>query len=107
VIVNETFVRRFLKDTPPIGARVRRMAMPGLDEPPPMAIVGVVRDAAYRSVRDEAAPTAYLPMAQMKPAEMPPFASLRVRAANGRPALLIKGVAAALSDTDPVSRSPS
>jgi putative ABC transport system permease protein len=99
VIVNDAFVRRFLKGTPPLGARIRSMPSPR-QQPPALEIVGVVRNAAYRSVRETASPTAYVPLAQLEKNELPPFASISVRAAQGSPASLVKSIAAALSTVD-------
>jgi putative ABC transport system permease protein len=61
VVVNEMFVRRFLGETPPIGARV--------SVGPPQAaqsfeVVGVVNDAVYRSARRGVVPTMYHPLQQ-------------------------------------------
>jgi putative ABC transport system permease protein len=60
-IVNETFVRRFVGDTPPIGARIT------IGQPPSSEvyeIVGVVNDAVYRSARRGVVPTMYHPLEQ-------------------------------------------
>jgi ABC-type antimicrobial peptide transport system permease subunit len=59
-------------------------------------VVGYVRDAVYRSLRDPVPPTMYIPVPQQQ--EPPPFISISVRAAGGNPALLTKSLAAALTD---------
>jgi len=97
VIVNETFVRRFMASTAPLGQRIRK----GISgrQGPWLEIVGVVADAAYRSVREPMPPTVYLPLAQVK--EPPAIMRLSVRAATGPPARLIDSVAAAIQQIDP------
>ena len=60
-VVNEMFVRRFLRETAPIGARVT------VGEPPSAhtyEVVGVVNDAVYRSTRRGVVPTMYHPLEQ-------------------------------------------
>jgi len=61
VVVNETFVRRFLGETPPIGARVTVGQAPSAQT---FEIVGVVNDAVYRSTRRGVVPTMYHPLEQ-------------------------------------------
>ncbi len=67
---------------------------------PFMEIVGLARDAVYRSLRDPVPPTMYLPLAQ--PPEDGPMSSISVsvRAAGGSPALLTKSVVGAVADVD-------
>jgi predicted permease len=60
-VVNETFVRRFLGETPPIGARVTVGQPPSAET---FEVVGVVNDAVYRSARRGVAPTMYHPLGQ-------------------------------------------
>jgi hypothetical protein len=60
-VVNETFVRRFLGGTPPIGARVTVGQPPSADT---FEVVGVVNDAVYRSARRGVVPTMYHPLEQ-------------------------------------------
>ena len=61
-VVNETFVRRYLRGRNPLGQKVSRAGADG----PPMDIVGVVRDALFSaSVRYLAAPSSvFVPYAQ-------------------------------------------
>ena len=61
VVVNEMFVRRFLSDTPPIGARVTIGSAPRAET---FEVVGVVNDAVYRSARRGVVPTIYHPLEQ-------------------------------------------
>ncbi|MGH9370814.1 MAG: FtsX-like permease family protein, partial [Vicinamibacterales bacterium] len=59
-IVNESFARKFTYGRNPVGTRVRQPAFstrPAIDR----QIVGYVRDAAYRSLREPVPPTMYIP----------------------------------------------
>jgi predicted permease len=59
-IVNEAFARVYFDGQNPVGKRVNRR--PTKDVEAPMEIVGLVRDAAYFSVREAMHPTVYLPV---------------------------------------------
>jgi predicted permease len=59
VIVNQTFVTRYLGNRHPIGVRIGFGRDPGT--PTPIEIVGVVSDAKYRSLRNETEPQAFFP----------------------------------------------
>jgi putative ABC transport system permease protein len=93
-IVNETFARRFSYGRNPVGTRIRQ---PGSGTRPSIdrEIVGYVRDAVYRSLREPVPPTMYVPYAQQP--DPPSSMSITVRAAGGPPALLTRPLAAALS----------
>jgi predicted permease len=94
VIVNEAFARKFTGGVNPMGRRVREPARPSSPNPE-REIVGYVADAVYRSLREPVPATMYLPFDQNP---TPPSAtSLSVRSARGAPALLTKGLAAALT----------
>jgi predicted permease len=97
VVVNETFVRRFLGGGQAIGQRVR---LPGglKDTSPWMEIVGIVADAIYLSPREAIPPTMYMPLAQRP--ELPSFVSVTVRVASGAPMLAVRGVAEAIGRVD-------
>jgi putative ABC transport system permease protein len=62
-IVNEAFVREVLRGGSPLGLRFSREATP---HNPVMQfeIVGVVKDAKYRDLREPPSPTIYLPQSQ-------------------------------------------
>jgi predicted permease len=62
LVVNETFVRRYLRDTPPIGHHV------ALNRPTDTqyTIVGVIADIKYTSMREEARPMAFVPFTQVE-----------------------------------------
>lgn len=64
-IVNESFVRRYLRDTNPIGRSVR-VTMGRLDEfdQRPRAIIGVVADVKDNTLVDPAPAVVYIPLAQ-------------------------------------------
>jgi predicted permease len=66
-IVNQAFVRRFLGEGDPVG---RELVMSDDDRREPLQIVGVVRDAAFTSVRAAIEPTIYRPLAQFTDAEL-------------------------------------
>jgi putative ABC transport system permease protein len=65
-IINEAAVRKFFGGKNPIGLtyRTRYGDGPWL----PVEVVGLARDAKYRSLRDAVPPTAYLPFSQNSPA---------------------------------------
>lgn len=75
-VVNETFVRTYLPDGPPLGQRVK---MSGSARE--MAIVGVVKDAAYETLRAPAPLTVYASYLQTR----------------GRPMTLVVSAAAPLA----------
>ncbi|HXW07679.1 MAG TPA: ABC transporter permease [Vicinamibacterales bacterium] len=95
-IVNETFAARFLLGQPPIGQTVR-LGAPGGGTP--YVIVGLARDAVYRSPREGMVPTIYLPLAQRE--QLGATLALTARAVPGQRATVERGVAAALTRVDP------
>ena len=92
-IVNQTFAQRFLEDREPVGLVVRESS--GTE----LRIVGLVEDAVYRTVREPAPPTIYLPLSQ-ETSEAPVF-NLVVRPKAGSPALLSRNVAEAIERAEP------
>ena len=60
--VSESFARRVYGSESPIGKTFR--SEQGAGQSQPIEIIAVVQDAKYRSLRDTAAPTAYLPLPQ-------------------------------------------
>lgn len=58
VVVNETMARRFFSGRSPIGQVVHEMGNPGVPADD-LTIVGVVKDALYDSLRDDAPATMY------------------------------------------------
>jgi predicted permease len=97
VLVNETFVKKYFPTTNPIGQWVRNVPSPG-ENPPQMAIIGVVRDSVYDSLRDAIPPTMYEHyMQREKPG---PGIDISVRAAAGSPVLLTRSLADAIGGVD-------
>jgi predicted permease len=58
-IVNEAFARRYFNGQDPVGKTVEKME--GRDRRVTMSIIGYVRDARYRNMREEIRPTLYVP----------------------------------------------
>jgi predicted permease len=63
MLVNETFVRRYLKGSSVVGTRLRTVQEPGYPETG-YEIVGVVRDTKYSDLREEIPPTSFVPADQ-------------------------------------------
>ncbi|HKS42898.1 MAG TPA: ABC transporter permease [Blastocatellia bacterium] len=61
-VINESFVRRFLGDREPVGARFAFGA--GDKTKPDIQIIGVVKDSKHANVREEAKPFLYIPYTQ-------------------------------------------
>lgn len=59
-IVNETFARRFMSDANPVGRIFEKASDDGSREH--MQIVGVMRDADYRSIREPMLPVVFVPI---------------------------------------------
>jgi predicted permease len=96
VIVNQAFVRKFLRGTPPLGAIVRFDR--GHGAPVEKTVVGVVEDAIYSSLRHAEDPVEYAPIAQLDFPTPPAIdASISVRAAHTSPMRLARSIAAALT----------
>jgi predicted permease len=99
IIVNDTFVRKFLNGKNPIGAAIafeRGQAAPSLK-----TIVGLVGDSTYNSPRGEASPIAYSPLPQFDfVGQIPADVTVSIRAASGSPLLLARSLSAALLATD-------
>jgi predicted permease len=101
VLVNDAFVRKFLPGQNALGRTLTEPTSRGDTPRPPRTIVGVVGDAVYRSLRDEAQPTIYLPMAQLdEPGILSTSVNISVRSSAGPPAALARSVAAALTAVD-------
>ena len=86
-----------MKGMSPLGRTVMPTSRP--DRPAvPVEIVGVVRNAVYRSVREPAPPIMYRPLAQAD--DFPPFLSVSVTAKSGRPSLLMRSIVEAIGQVD-------
>jgi len=101
VIVNESFVRKYLEGHCVVGQHIRQAGYVGRPTTE-REIVGCVEDSVYRTLRDVHEPTVYLPIAQRP--QPPPYINISVRAAGGSPALLGPGVVRAISAVDPEAR---
>jgi predicted permease len=97
IVVNETFVRTFLAGRAPLGATV---ALERGVAPVSKTIVGIVGDATYGSLRGEASPIEYSPLAQFEMGPVPSDVTLSLRSAAGSPMLLARRVSAALTAVD-------
>ncbi len=62
VLINDAAVRRYFANEDPLGRRFGS----SLETTGQLEVVGVVRDAKYNSVRDEAPPTMYVPYLQAR-----------------------------------------
>jgi predicted permease len=58
-IINQTFAKTFFKDENPVGKYFEEFFPDG--RPAHYQVVGIVRDARYRGIRENTLPTAYLP----------------------------------------------
>jgi putative ABC transport system permease protein len=108
MLVNEAFATRFVPDRNAVGtalALTARLLSIGDIPVGVKTIVGVVDNAVYRSVREPAQPTIYLPLAQFganggtTSEDSLPYVNffLAVRTSTASPALLSRSVAAALT----------
>jgi putative ABC transport system permease protein len=68
-LVNQAFARKFFPDASPLGQTIT--LYPRSSREMPMAIVGVVGDAVYSSLRAPVPPTWYSPLAQFDLPEFP------------------------------------
>jgi putative ABC transport system permease protein len=97
-IVNQALAREFLNGANPLGHTITL----NLTHDAPREIVGVVTDALYRSIREPALPTVYLPLAQP---DLPPLpdatVSLGVRSTGAAPGLLTKSIVVAVEKVSP------
>ena len=97
VIANEAFVDKYVKGDP-IGQAVRFEQGPRSIRQ--AEIVGIVENAAYRSVRDPVPPVLFLPLPQAHREGSPGRLSLSLRAAGGSPVMLTRSVADAIARID-------
>ena len=101
-VVNQAFVRKFVEGKSPLG-----LTLALYPHTPrtlgPIAIVGVVGDAVYTSVRSPAPPTFYMPLAQFD--YLPELGirsiNLNVRSRIESPMGTAKSVTAAIGDVNP------
>lgn len=91
VIVNETFVRYYFRDRSPLGQHVNHAE-----------IVGVVKDAKYRNLREPFPRTVYVPLQQLEQ----PFSeySCLMHIDAGNPMRLVPQVERSIREIDPALR---
>lgn len=92
VLVNETFVRRFLSDADPVGQQLQYF---GLD-PEPVSIVGVVSDTRLHGLDREVTPEVY--MAHSNATQNQFYLALKVR---GEPMAYAEQLRQAMRELDP------
>ncbi len=92
-VVNQTMVEKFFAGENPIGKSFRMEE--GNKLAAPIEIVGVVKDAKYESLREEASPTAYLALSQN--AKLGATMEFEVRVAAGPPTAVISAVKSAIA----------
>jgi putative ABC transport system permease protein len=103
MLVNEAFVRWFAAAGTVVGTAFALTARipPSGDFPlGSKTVVGVVGDAVYRSIREPARPTLYFPLAQRDDPLLFSDFFIAVRPASGSPHLLMRSVAAALTEVN-------
>jgi putative ABC transport system permease protein len=93
-IVNETLARRFFVNGEALGKYFHVQPEPG-KAAPPIQVVGIVKDAKYESLREEAHATAYFPIWQITEHAEEQVFELRTAA---RPSALIPVVQEAVAD---------
>jgi predicted permease len=91
-VINEAAVRKFFPDEHPLGRRFGTSP----ETSSQIEVVGIVRDAKYNSLRDEAPPTMYEPYTQ---AQLGPMA-FEVRTA-GEPSATVPAIREAVRQVDP------
>jgi putative ABC transport system permease protein len=89
-------VNKFFAGKNPIGKTYRTEDGNKLSEP--FEIIGVVKDAKYRTLREDILPTGYVPVTQEKAFTSRTF---EVRIASGTPALLIPSVKSVINAVNP------
>jgi predicted permease len=93
-LVNEAFARKFFNGSGPVGRTVQTDGTgPGYQ------VVGLVADAVYRTLRDPAPPTIYLPTTQRTAAR--PFAAISVLTSTDSPLQLTRSLTAAIESVRP------
>jgi predicted permease len=93
VIVNQTFVDRYLPGRPPLG---HHLSIDG-EHGEPYTIVGVAQNSKFTTVRERDAPVAYFPYVQI-----PDIATMQVELrTQGHPAALLPSVQRVVHDFGP------
>ncbi len=97
-IVNEAFARQFFDGRSPVGRSVNIRSKGNLDVP--VAIVGLVRDTSYSSVREAMHSIVYFPMGGRRQA------AVFVRTSGNDPLVLASSVRQPLKDASPQLQLP-
>jgi putative ABC transport system permease protein len=95
-IVNQALARKFYPGTDPVGKTFRRYRTATVVGEP-FVIVGVTGDAKYDTLREDAPPTAFFPLAQLE--GKPERAIIEIRTA-AQPLQLTKAVAGTILDVN-------
>jgi predicted lysophospholipase L1 biosynthesis ABC-type transport system permease subunit len=91
-IVNETFAKRYLPNTSPLGHKIFEGSPEG------RTIIAVAKDSKYTSTTEEPTPMAYYPVLQRIRAGEPLHVEVR---STGKPLALLATIAKAVHDLDP------
>ncbi len=94
-IINETVARRFFPGTSPVGKYYRQRLHDTVAAA--VEIVGVVRDAKYRELREDPQPTVYLAMAQSERSS--PYRQYELRT-DGPLSAIVPGVKRAVAEVN-------
>ena len=95
-IVSQSMARKYFGAENPLGLHFR--IQDGNIPRDPVEIVGIVKDAKYESLRDEASPFVFIPWSQGGPPG--PLTGFELRTADA-PTALIKGVKSAIARVNP------
>ncbi|HKH92951.1 MAG TPA: ABC transporter permease [Gemmatimonadaceae bacterium] len=98
VVINEAMARKFFGGANPVGRRIGINNGPGGEQQ--VTVIGMVRDAKYRSLREDMREVVYLPMAQDAGAASPSI-NLELRGLSTATSLIptVTGVMAQLNPT--------
>lgn len=89
LIVNQTFVRKFLGAGQPLGKTIHVMPEPQYPERT-YQVVGTIPDTKYNNLRDETPPMAFVPIAQLPVTAQGPWAAMMI--ASNDPAATVNAV---------------
>jgi putative ABC transport system permease protein len=103
-VVNETLARKFFPNGDALGKYFRVRPEPG-NTAPPIQVVGLIKDAKYESLREEAHATAYFPIAQITEHAEEQVFELRTAARPSAMIAAVQGAVASVSKTIPLDFS--
>jgi predicted permease len=86
LIANQTFIRQYLGNAPPIGQSVRVMPEPQYPERT-YQIIGTIPDTKYSSLRDDTPPMAFVPAAQFPVTAQGPGMAMMIASTEGPAAI--------------------